>query len=61
MDNYESCGDYAVLDCSQPPEDDLQKILREEFEITVASLKKGKSAGVDNIPAELQPRLAGRL
>ena len=26
---------------------------REEVEIAVASLKKGKSAGVDNIPAEL--------
>ena len=31
----------------------LQPILREEVEIAVASLKKGKSAGVDNIPAEL--------
>ena len=49
--NYESCGDNAVLHCSQPPED-LQ-ILREEVEIAVASLKKGKSARVDNIPAEL--------
>ena len=28
-------------------------ILREEVEIAVASLKKGKSARVDNIPAEL--------
>ena len=52
-DNYESCGDNAVLDYSQPPEEDLQPILREEVEIAVASLKKGKSAGVDNIPAEL--------
>ena len=51
--NYESCGDNAVLDCSQPPEEDLQPILREEVEIAVASLKKGKAAGVDNIPAEL--------
>ena len=50
--NYESCGDNAVLDCSQPPED-LQPILLEEVEIAVASLKKGKFAGVDNIPAEL--------
>ena len=30
-----------------------KKILREEVEIAVASLKKGKSAGVDNIPANL--------
>ena len=51
--NYESCGDNAVLDCSQPPEEDLRPILREEVEISVASLKKGKSAGADNIPAEL--------
>ena len=51
--NYEGRGDNAVLDCSQPPEKDLQPILREEDEIAVASLKKGKSAGVDNIPAEL--------
>ena len=51
--NYESCGDNAVLDCSQPPEEDLQPILREEVEIAVASLKKWKSARVDNIPAEL--------
>ena len=39
--NYESCGDNAVLDCSQPPEEDLQPILREEVEIAVASLKRG--------------------
>ena len=51
--NYDSCGENTVLDCSKPPEDDLQPILREEVEIAVASLKKGKSAGVDNIPAEL--------
>ena len=38
---------------ANPPEEDLQPILREEVEIAVASLKKGKSAGVDNIPAEL--------
>ena len=51
--NYESCGDNAVLDCSQPPQEDLQPILREEVGIAVASLKKGKSAGIENIPAEL--------
>ena len=51
--NYESCGDNTVLDCSLPSEEDLQPILREEAEIVVASRKKGKPAGVDNIPAEL--------
>ena len=39
--NYESCGDNAVLDSSQPPKEDLQPILREEVEIAVASVKKG--------------------
>ena len=51
--NYENCGDNIVLDCSKPPEEDLQPVLREEVEIAVATLKKGRSAGVDNIPAEL--------
>ncbi|MEW8546448.1 MAG: hypothetical protein AB2693_23265, partial [Candidatus Thiodiazotropha sp.] len=51
--NQESDGDTAVLDCNQPPEEDQQPILREEVQIAVAALKKGKSAGVDNIPAEL--------
>ena len=43
--NPESCGDCTVLDCSQPPGEDLQPILREEVEIAVASLEKWKSAG----------------
>ena len=51
--NYESFADNAVLDCSQPQEEDLQPILREEVGIAVASLKKGKSSGVNNIPAEI--------
>ena len=38
---------------SAPLEKDLQLILRDEVEIAVASLKKVKSAGVDNIPGEL--------
>ena len=46
------CGDNAVLDRSQPLEEDLQAILREEVEVGIASLKKGKSAGVDDIPIE---------
>ena len=33
--------------------EDLQPILHEEVEIAVAALKKGKSAGVDNVPAGL--------
>ena len=50
--NYASCGDNAALDCIQPQED-LQPNLHEEVEIAVASQKKGKSSGVDNISAEL--------
>ena len=49
--NNETCHDNAVLDCGQPPEEDLQP--QEEVEVAVASLEKGKSAGVDNILAEL--------
>ena len=59
--NHESCGDNAVLDCSQPLEEDLQPILREEVEIAVASLKRGKSVGVDNISAELVQAGGGLL
>ena len=51
--NHESCGDSTVLDCSQPPEEDLQPILLEEVESAVASLKKAESAGFGNILAEL--------
>ena len=50
--NYKSCGYNTVLDCSQPTED-LQPILCGDLAISAASLKKGKSVGVDNIPAEL--------
>ena len=37
--NHESCGDNAVLTCSQPPDEDLQPILCEKVESAVASLK----------------------
>ena len=51
--NHASCCKNAVLHFSQPPEEDLQPILRDEVENAVASLKKWKSAGVDSFPAEL--------
>ena len=38
---------------ASPPAEDLQPVLCEEAEIAVASLRKGKSAGIDNILAEL--------
>ena len=45
LNNYDSCGDNAVLDCSQPPEEDLQPILREGVEIAVPSLNKSTASG----------------
>ena len=43
----------SVLNCPQTDTEDDHPILRREVEAAVQSLKKGKSAGVDNIPAEL--------
>ena len=51
--NYETAGDPIVLDCSQIPHEEHHPILREEVEVAVKALKIVKSAGVDNIPAEL--------
>ena len=42
-----------MLDVHPPINNDSYPILREEVEAAVKSLKKGKSAGVDNIPSEL--------
>ena len=46
-------GDPKVLDVPPSIYNDSYPILREEVEAAVKSLKKGKSAGVDNIPSEL--------
>ena len=51
--NYETQGDPIVLDCPQIPDAEHHPILREEVEAAVKELKMGKSACVDNIPAEL--------
>ena len=40
--NHASCGDKEVLDCSQPPEEDLQPILHEEVEIGSSVTDKGE-------------------
>ena len=42
-----------MLDCPQTPDEEHHPILRGEVEVAVKALKMGKSAGVDNIPAEL--------
>ena len=51
--NYKANGDPSVLNCPQTDTDDDHPILRREVEAAVQSLKKEKSVGVDNIPAEL--------
>ena len=51
LNNYKANGDPSVLNCTQTDTEDDHPILRREVEASVHSLKKGKSAGVDNIPA----------
>ena len=51
--NHKAKGDPSVLNYTQTDTEDDHPILRREVEATVQSLKKGKTAGVDNIPAEL--------
>ena len=51
--NYETEGGPILLDCPLIPDEEHYPILREEVEEAVKALKMGKSAGVDNIPAEL--------
>ena len=45
--------DPKVLDVPPPTNNDSYPILQDEVEAAVKSPKKGKSAGVDNIPSEL--------
>ena len=49
--NYTANGDPSVLNCPQTHTEDDHPILRKSVEAAAAvqSLKKGKSAGVDNI------------
>ena len=51
--NHKANGDPSVLNCSQTDTEDDHPILHREVEATVQSLKKGKSAGGDSIPAEM--------
>ena len=48
--NHKANGDPSVLNCSQTDTKDDHPILGKEVQGAVHSLKKGKSAGVDNIP-----------
>ena len=51
--NYRATGDPEVLNVPPATNNDSHPILREEVEAAVKTLKNGKSAGVDNIPAEM--------
>ncbi|KAK2183676.1 hypothetical protein NP493_300g01006 [Ridgeia piscesae] len=51
--NYRATGTREVLNIPPATDNDNYPILREEVEAAVKSLKKGKSAGADNVPAEL--------
>ena len=51
--NHKANGEPSVPDCPQTDTEDDYPILCKEVEAAVQSWKKGKSAGVDNIPAEL--------
>ena len=51
--NHKANGDPSVLDCPQTDAEDDHLILCKEMEAAVQLLKKGKSAGVTKIPAEL--------
>ena len=51
--NHKANGDPSLLDCPQTDTENDHPIFRIEVEAAVQSLKKGKSAGVDNIPAKL--------
>ena len=50
---YKASGDPSVLNCPQTDTEDDHPILHREVEAAVQSLKKRRSAGVYNIPAEL--------
>ena len=53
MYNHKANGDPLVQNCPQTDTEDDHPILCREVGAAVQSLKKGKSAGVENIPAEL--------
>ena len=53
LHKHKANGDPSVLNCPQTDTEDDYPIFLTEVEAAVQSLKKGKSGGVDNIPAEL--------
>ena len=57
--SHSTTGDIEKLNTNLSTDTDNFPIFREEMEIAVKSLKKGKSAGTDNIPGELVQAGAG--
>ena len=53
LHNHKANGDLSVLNFPRRDTEDDHPIFRWAVEAAVQSLNKGKSAGVDNIPAEL--------
>ena len=51
--NFKTIGDPSALNCPQTDTEDDHPIRRREVEAAVHSFKRGKSAGVHNIPVEL--------
>ena len=51
--NHKANGDPSVLKGPQTATEDDHPFFRKEVEAAVRPLKKGESAGVENIPAEL--------
>ena len=51
--NYKANGDPSVQNCPQTDTENDHPTLRKEIEVAVQSLRRGKSAIVDNIPVEL--------
>ena len=51
--NHKANGEQSILNYPQTDTEDDHPILHKEVEAAVESLKKGKSAGADNISAEL--------
>ena len=51
--NNMSKGDISVLTVNEPSDQGNFPILESKVEAAIQALKMGKSAGIDNIPAEL--------
>ena len=53
INNYETDGEPTLRKCPQTVDEDTIPILRKEVEAKVKARKVVKSAGVDNVTAEL--------